>query len=192
MITENDVRLFDVITQAIQNFALIVDLDKELADNELSKKTSLGQEYYLKWCEKRVKGRAPRPLNPGTIWMMTSAIIINSKKWEKYLPTTAISQSPDEWGLKKAEYTYPKDPDPSIQTVVTKMRNALAHSRIEIIIGDLNLPGTQLLAETFFVFKDRDGFEMKVSILDLSRFNSAIYEEIVPVMKRFMETYHKK
>ena len=123
---------------------------------------------------------------------MTSAIIINSKKWEEYLPSTPISQSPDEWGLKKAEFSYPKDPDPSIQTVVTKMRNALAHSRIEIIIGDLDLPRTLLLAETFFVFKDRDGFEMKISILDLSRFNSTIYEEIVPVMKKFMETYHKK
>ena len=153
--------------------------------------TSLGQEYYLKWCKKRVNGRAPAPLNPGTIWMMTSAIIINSKKWGKYLPSTTISQSPDKWGLNKTEYSYPKDPDPSIQTVVTKMRNAIAHSRIEVIIGDLDLPRPKLHAETFFVFRDLDGFEMKISIPDLSRFYSAVYEEVKPVMIKFMESFGK-
>lgn len=191
MVTESDVRLFDIVTQAVQNYALIADLDNQLEAYDQSNDHNYASLFYFEWCKRKVPGRVPRPFNPGTVWMMTSAIIINSDKWVEYLPKTKVSQCEEEWGLSDVELSYPIYPDLSIQALVNKMRNALSHSKVEVTIGRIDIPWLTLLKETFFIFSNGGGFELKISIYDLSRFISRVYEEISPVMKEFMKTYEK-
>lgn len=188
MLTDDDVRLYDVLTFAYHNFTLIYDMNKKLQSDALNRKKSPLTQYYYEWCEKRLPVKShPLPLNPGTMWMLASVIIINCiPKWRKFLPKTRISQSASEWGLKRARLSFPKDPDPSIKRVVEKIRNSIAHSRFDIKIEDINVPWEVLINETTFTFKDKDDFEIEVSVVDLSKLSASIYETIGQYITEYM------
>jgi len=180
MITENDILLFDIITYSVHSFALIKDINDELLSGNKNPIT----QYYLDWCKKRLPEGAPYPFNPGIIWMYTSAILVNCKRWLNFLPKTKISMSdPKKWGLKTAELRFPKDQDPSIKRTVRKMRNAISHSNIDLITGSKEAPWDAYLEETKFIFRGKDDFELKISVPNLARLNAAIYETIDEALK---------
>jgi len=187
MITNEDLRLFDLLSFAYRSFALITDLTETLISDE--KKESPATQFYFKWCETRLNGKYEIPLNPGTIWMISSAIIVNSKeKWLILLPKTPLSKIGPEWGLRDIKLNYPINPDPSVSTVVHKIRNAISHSDVKFKMGGEETPWHIFLKETTLTFKDskrKDPFEIEISISDLSKLNSMIYQTI----HSFLESY---
>jgi hypothetical protein len=126
MITENDIALFDIITYSVHSFALIKDInDKLISDVRTGDKNPVTQ-YYYDWCEKFIPEGTPLPFNPGIIWMYTSAILINCKRWLKFLPKTKISMSDQKWGLKTSELHFPLDQDPSIKRTAENAKRYFA------------------------------------------------------------------
>ncbi len=177
MFTEHDVRLLDMMTHAYHNFILINDINQRIMTDGRANKKSPVTQFYFEWCDKRIpEDDHPLPVNRGTMWMLASVVILNcSPRWLKYLPNTRISQAAPEWGFKLARLSYPEDPDPNLRKVIRKIRNAIAHSRFTLHIEDIWVPWKVLINETTFTFKDRDDFEIEISVADLSKLSATIY-----------------
>jgi hypothetical protein len=67
------------------------------------------------------------------------------------------------------------------------MRNAISHSKIEVILGSVEVPWYTFLEETKFIFRDKDDFELKISIPNLARLNASVYETIFEALKPHRE-----
>jgi hypothetical protein len=190
MITDEDLWLFDLLTLAYRSFTIITDLTDILIFDE--KNESPATQFYFKWCETRLNGKYEIPLNPGTIWMISSTIIVNSKeRWLHLLPKTPLSEIGPEWGLKDIKLHYLSNPDPSISEIVHKIRNAISHSDFVFKIGREEAPWDVFLKESTFTFKDSRGedlFELEISMSDLSKLNSTVYQTI----QSFFESYKDK
>ena len=191
MLTEEDVLVLDIMTYSYRSFALISDLAYTLI--AYPDETHPATKFYNAWCKFRRYPRCELPLNPGTLWMITSAIIVNAReRWLNYLPNTPVSTSDPKWGLKNSRIKYPNDSDPSIRTVVMKIRNAISHSNIKIKVGDEDHSWNELLTETTFTFKDSIAdFEIEISVSDLTKLNGVVYatiQDIVTELETFSDT----
>jgi len=190
MITDDDLRLYDMLTFTYQNLVFLTDLNTHLINDAKDQKQGPVSQYYYEWCTKRIpEKKQPLPVNPGTIWMITSAIIINcASRWLKYLPKTRISKSGEEWGLIQSRLTFPEDPDPSIKRVTRKIRNAIAHTRFSFHVVNVNVPWTTLINESTYTFWDKDDFTLEISMLNLTKLIGSIYLEIGKKMKEYKRT----
>lgn len=190
-ITDDDVYLFDLLTQLYRNFALIRDLTYRL-DSEIKQDVKgVASRFYFSWCDYRLEGRLETPFNVGTVWMLSSVIIVTSReRWLDYLPETPLSESDPEWGLKNIQLCYPSDPDPSIRKVVKKIRNSIAHSDLSVIIGKLTEPLEILFRDTVFTFRDSEFeyFELVISMSGLSKLIASVYITIEKKIEQYMST----
>jgi hypothetical protein len=188
MISEEDLRLFDLITYSYKAFALINDLNNKLISDMTKKITGSVTQFYFDWCDYRIDGKREYPFNPGIVWMITSVIIVTSKeRWLDHLPDTPLSKSNPDWGLQEAQLCYPANPDPSIKEVVHKIRNAISHSDFDFIVGRENTPWSVFLKESQFIFRDtrKNPFQLKISVMDLSYLNAKIYTTIYPILREY-------
>lgn len=188
MITDEDIRLFDLLTYSYRSYALISDLTDMLISETEQKSKGPATQFYFKWCDKRLEGKYEIPFNKGTVWMITSVIIVTSKeRWLKLLPETPISESSHEWGLLEARLSYPTDPNPSIRKIVQKIRNSISHSDFDVKVGREGTSWDVLLKETTFTFRDsreKGGFELEISLSSLSKLCMAIYQTIQVLIER--------
>jgi len=176
MITPEDAMLFDLITYSYRTFALINDFTNALLSEVEHGTVGPASEFYFPWCEKRLAGKHEVPLNKGTVWMISSAVIVSSKeRWLSFLPNTPISLIDSEWGLTECRLDYPSNPDPSIKDIVWKIRNSLSHTDFTVKVGKEGTPWNVLLKETTFTFRDSIGktpFELEISLSDLIKLNA--------------------
>ena len=191
MSSKKDLEFFDMLTFSYRNFALIHDLtnllryDVEIPQEVISAENrSLIRELYFTWCDKRTAGKPEIPLNPGTMLMISWAVIVHSRQyWLDLLPETPISKSSPEWGLHEARLHFSAEPDPSIKKVVHKIRNAISHAdyRIRVSRGAVS-PWKVFLKESKIIFRDssrgNEDFELEISFNDLAKLNNKIYETI--------------
>jgi hypothetical protein len=198
MITEKDVEIFDFLTHSYRTFVLINDLTNTLfSDIEQKRvKSSPASQFYFQWCQRRLDGRRDVPLNPGLILMITWAIVVTTReRWLELLPETPFSKSDPEWGLKEAQLKWSKNPDPPINKVVKKMRNALSHSDFEVKLSKAEFPWGVVVRDSKIIFRDskgRDDFELMISFSDLSKLNSKVYQTIEAVIDEYTQKRNKK
>jgi len=141
------------------------------------------KSFYVKWCKKY--GFDPMiPLNPGTMWMISMAVLQAAKEqWgdRDVFPDTPVSKLGAEWGLKYAEIESQEYDDPPLSDVIEKMRHALAH--FNVIINEVNDPSkissfAELMQQSSFtLINDFEGKRFKITInyRDLSAFNAQVY-----------------
>ena len=181
MITDNDLELFDIISYSYRSFALIKDLTDYLIHDAENKRLTFETLFYNAWSKKRGINQEI-PLNPGTMLMISWAVIVNSKEnWIDFIPETPIEKSDPKWGLKRIKILKRKGKQPpSIRDVVWKIRNSLSHSDFTVKPGKDGTPWSVFLNETFFTFKDSKGgkFELEINMIELSMLNVTIYETI--------------
>lgn len=164
-----------------QNTKLMRDMSRIMIDNPEHPLT----KFYRDWCHKN-KYPTTLPLNPGTFWMISSAVILSARqKWKNLIPDVEISDLGKSWGLSNAKITSEKYCDPSLKYVLRKMRNALAHINIHPKIPKevkTQISYSDLYTKSFFTLIDdkvkRDYFEITLSYRDLSLLNAQIYKLI--------------
>ena len=187
MVSEADLRLFDLLSYSFKSFSLIKDLNDALIAESSRGKIGPASQFYFAWRDRRIDGKQEMPLNPGLIWMMTSAVIVASReRWLEYLPDIPLSNSEPEWGLTNAHLDYPTNPDPSIKRVVQKIRNSISHADFDFVEGGEGTSWFVYLSESHFVFRDMitEHFEIKLSVIALSQLNKKIYETIYGILSK--------
>jgi hypothetical protein len=179
---EEDRILLGLMSFAYHNIQLIRDLTDHLLENPDSQVT----HFYEEWCITNGLEKHFLPLNPGSIWMILTAILVTAKhQWGDIFPSIPISQIEDKWGLKNAEIECEEYTDPPLNYVIQKMRNAFAHPQIGLEVPpgiDEKIPIKILLTETYYTLKDKykrgKYFKMRISLSDLARFSSEVFTTI--------------
>ena len=182
----NEKQILMVMSLAYHNFTLIRDLTGELLENSEMKLN----EFYQKWSIQHFKEDVKLlPMNPGTVLMISYVNFLAAKQlWFDLFEETPISELDEKWGLTDAEIESDESSDPSLRYVIRRMRNGLAHYRIEIIskkeIMDLeNTNYKEIMDNSYFVIRDIDektgkNFMIKINFSNLSKLNSEIYTTI--------------
>ena len=167
---------FLILTLSYHNFNLIRDLNNVIT----SEKDNKIKDLYYAWCE-YVGSPRISPMHAGSVWMITAAVLLTAKTWLNIFPNEKRYDLSEDWGLLHADIKCSKHGDnPPLHTIVRRSRNAIAHGRIEYQGSNI---GSGTLKQGYMIFRDIDKktnstFYMKITLFDLSRFQSKIYEQL--------------
>jgi len=171
-ITETEEKnAIDNITNTMFSVAFL----KEITDFMFSagrNELSVGR-YYDKW--KASIGQDKTPFSPGIILgELYVAIVYGKEIWFDIIPDTEINAVTTDWGITHVRYMYPINPHPSLRDIIRRLRNALAHSNVKIVIPE-GTTNKNMLDTISIKFHDEkpdgtDTFDAELKLNELFRF----------------------
>lgn len=186
----------DYITDCMYTIDFLSNISLNLFVNQ--RKDITLKEFYDFWFKKTGSTRkAILPFNPGIfLGYLYVGILYAKQNWFELLPEDKLEDSEESWGLKDAKVSSPKEPNPTIQYVVMRIRNSLGHGRpILTIPTDTKLE--DLFAKVTFSFHDvnkygkkgaDDIFDVTLTLAQLSKF----IQKFQSVIHRSVREKHKK
>lgn len=175
----------DFITNAMLSVAFLELATRWIADGR-AKQISL-HHFYVAWNE-FVSPEQKMPMSPG-IFMgyLYCGLVLAKENWLSLLPDDAGSAKDPRWSLTKARISDSSKTSPSIRHVARRLRNALAHGRVEWEVPAATLNAKTIWDDTILRFRDRGektgSFEAEASMRDISSFVKAFHAEIYAHVK---------
>jgi hypothetical protein len=185
-------KLFEIMTSAYKSMVLIYELSREL-----EKTSSCDLKEFYKRVTNAPSGKYRDPFDPSLIVMSSYiSLVLGKQKWNCILPDEPARSSPEEWEICKCNFTNVCDPNPSLKEVIRRMRNGIAHGRIDCIIPkNLNISQTELLKKTIFIIQDKKNdnaevtFSIEISALNLWNLNATFFNKIGNYEKNKLNQY---
>ena len=193
----NEIAILQLMTLSYYNFTLIRDLTDELLENSDMKLN----EFYKKWSIKYFKKDIRLlPLNSATVLMISYVNFLAARQiWFDIFDDKPISKIDKKWGLHNAEIQCDMSCDPPLNYVLKRMRNGLAHYRIEVTeIKELrkkdNIEFRDLMDNSYFIIRDEnikgeDKFMIKINFTNLAKLNSEVYTTISNHFRKHIWNY---
>ena len=183
--SSNEVLILYLMSLSYHNFTLIRDITGELMINSEIKLN----EFYEKWSKQYHEQlfQLP-PLNPATLWMISYVNFVAARQpWLDLFDDTPISKIGEKWGLRHAEILCEEHCDPPLNYVLRRIRNGLAHNRIDITnikkfntIENIDFEG--LMKNSYFIIRDENNgkkkFMIKINLINLGKLNKEVFETI--------------
>ena len=168
----------------ITNAMFSVDFLSEISDFIFStNRNSLTVgKFYDKWVKERSLKKDKPPLSLGVILgLMYVALVYGEEWWYDIIPKTNVKDIDDDWGIKHANFKFSKELNPTLEYIIPKLRHALAHKDIKIIVPK-NIRPENTFDATKIEFYDR-GQDKPFVVLSLN--------EIFKLIKKFQNFIHK-
>lgn len=187
--SESDNIAMDIISGSMYSLDFLRNISAAIFDHRIKDMTV--RDFHAEWLKKIQYSGHSVPYCLGSIFgYLYCGILLSKARWCKLLPEDSVNTAPSEWGFVGTKYNSPKKPNPTIQYVVRRIRNALGHGNISINVPhDLNHRKDDFEFEkrTIIKFYDEDFrdssdiFEIEISIEGLSmlvkKFQAIAYQE---------------
>jgi len=126
------------------------------------------KNFYLKWKKDCGLKEDFIPMNLGVIvGYMYCGILLTKENWYNELPKTKIKLLDESYGINENTVKYPEK-DVDFRYAVRRIRNALGHGNIKVVIPDDVNTKEELFEKTMFIFKDEqaetDYFEATLTV----------------------------
>lgn len=180
---EEEQNAVDHITDSMFSVAFLESITNFIFSKKRNGLT-VGQ-FYDEWLREIGLAQNKVPFSLGIILgEVYVALLWGKENWYKILPEDEIKDGGEQWGLDTKQISFSKNSNPSIKDTITRMRNALAHARVEIIIPK-------------GIKRENQFSEAKMKFCDVNKrqkndiFSAVLtFEQVFKLIKKFQSTIH--
>lgn len=175
----------DHITDCMYAIDYLVDVSNYTFSDK-NDTITLGQFYHAWFKRTGSTRRAIIPFNPGIfLGYLYVGILYAKENWLDLLPDDTLNTADKAWGLSETTVSAPKEPNPTIKYVITRIRNSLAHGR-PIMTLPAGMKPEELFTKITFSFHDINSYDSE-NTFDIT----LTLEQLSKLIRKYQSTIHK-